>query len=387
MVRRVVEKLILIFFGIALPVIALVGVEIILRTFPMLLPAPIRAAPKASLLDIFQRDPLRIADPELVFRFRPGVVITEANEVGEMVEFRTVSLGFSDAGFRDDGLNEEKEFRAVVLGDSFAEGAWVNLDDGWVELLEQQSGADFVNLGVGTYGTVQERIILERYGLELEPDLVILAFFSGNDFGNDGCYESAVNQRIDERLKAFLSRYFYSYEMLKYILGRSGTNNPHLPELNESSGGGLAYRNEGLELVFHIEHLNSMERDDPPPWIARGAELTPENILRIQEICDQKGIEFVVVICPSKEQVYWDIVKTLLAEPERYDPDWPNSSIESLGMENDIHVLDLTPVFRAHSGNQIYFTEDTHWNIEGNRLAAEATYNYMVENGLLPVNH
>jgi hypothetical protein len=247
-------------------------------------------------------------------------------------------LGFSDVGFRDDRISEEKEFRAVVLGDSFAEGAWVNLDDGWVELLERQSGADFVNTGVGTYGTIQERIVLERYGLELKPDLVILAFFSGNDFGQDAAYVGKVNRRVDERLKGFLSRYSYSYEMLKYILGRSGANNPHLPQVNEASGGELAYRSEELELVFHIEHLNSMEREDPPPWIARGAELTPANILRVQEICNGNGIEFVVVICPSKEQVYWDIVKTLLAEPERYDPDWPNSLIESLGAENGIHV-------------------------------------------------
>jgi hypothetical protein len=215
---------------------------------------------------------------------------------------------------------------------------------------------------------------------------VILAFFSGNDLGDDGCYEGKVNQRVDERLNGFLSRYLYSYEMLKYILGRSGANNLHLPEVNESSGGELAYRSEEFKLVFHIEHLNSMERYDPPPWIARGAERTPENILRIQEICNENGIEFVVVICPSKEQVYWDIVKTLLAEPERYDPDWPNSLIESLGTENGIHVLDLTPVFRAHSGDQLYFTEDTHWNVEGNRLAAEATYNYLTENDLLPVS-
>lgn len=385
-IKRVTEKLVLIFMGIALPIVILIGGEVLLRTFPALLPAPIRTSSKAPLLDLFRSDPERLADPELISRFRPGVVITTANEIGDMVEFRTVSLGFQDVGFRDDGLNEEKGFRAVVLGDSFAEGAWVNLDDGWVELLEQRSGADFVNLGVGTYGTIQERIVLERYGLELEPDLVVLAFFSGNDFGNDGCYEGEVNQRVDERLKGFLSRYFYSYEMLKYILGQSRVNNPYVPELNESSGGGLAYRSEGLELVFHIEHLNSMERDDPPPWIARGAELTPDNILRIQEICNENGIEFIVVICPSKEQVYWDIMKTLLAESERYDPDWPNSLIESSGVENGIHVLDLTPVFRAHSGDQLYFTEDTHWNVEGNRLAAEAVYTYLAENGLLPVS-
>lgn len=88
----------------------------------------------------------------------------------------------------------------------------------------------------------------------------------------------------------------------------------------------------------------------------------------------------------SKEQVYWDIVKTLLAERERYDPDWPNKLIRSLCTENGIHVLDSTPVFRAHSDEQLCFTKDTHWNAEANRLAAEAVYHYLIENGMPPVN-
>ncbi|TEU21937.1 MAG: hypothetical protein E3J21_01150 [Anaerolineales bacterium] len=386
MVRRVAEKLILIFFGIALPVMALVGVEIILRIFPVLLPAPIRAAPKASLLDIFKRDPLRIADSELVYRYRSKVVTTALNEDGEIVEYRTISLGFPDVGFRDDGLDEEKEFRVVVLGDSFTQGGAVNLDDTWVEQLEQQTKADLINLGVGGYGTVQERILLERYGMKLEPDLVILALFTGNDFGDNGTYEGRVTKRVDERLKRFFGRYFYSYEMLKYMVGRSG-GNPHLPKTEKLNDEELAYESTELKLVFHIPHFFSLEKGDRFEWISKGAELATENILRIQEMCDEREIEFLVLICPSKEQVYWDMVKTLLAEPERYDPDWPNSLIERLGTESGIHVLDLTPVFRAHSGDQIYFTEDTHWNVEGNRLAAEATYNYLVENGLLPVNH
>lgn len=54
--------------------------------------------------------------------------------------------------------------------------------------------------------------------------------------------------------------------------------------------------------------------------------------------------------------------------------------------EHGIHVLDLMSVLRPHSGDQLYFTEDTHWNVEGNRLAAEAIYRYLIENDLLPVN-
>jgi hypothetical protein len=78
--KQAIERLLLVFMGIALPIIVLIGSEMLLRTFPTLLPAPIRAAPKASLLDIFRSNPVRIADPELISRYRPGIVMTATNE-------------------------------------------------------------------------------------------------------------------------------------------------------------------------------------------------------------------------------------------------------------------------------------------------------------------
>lgn len=386
MSRRVIEKLILLLFGLALPVAMLIGTELVLRTFPALLPPPIRAAPKAPLLDMFQSDPLRIDDDELVSRFRAGVVMTQTNELGEIIEFRTASLGFSDVGFRDDGLDERKLPRVVVLGDSFAEGANVNLQDGSVELLEQSTGADFVNLGVGGYGATQARIVLERYGLELKPALVILMFFTGNDLGDDGIYESKTSRSPGDRLKQFLEKYFYTYELLKHVLGRS-SGASSLPLVNEVGSDDLAYRDEELDLVFYLEHFASLVKDDPPAWIARGMQRTPQSILQIRDICQARGIEFVVVIAPSKEQVYWEKVASLLAEPDRYDPDGPNRLIKNFADEHGIAVLDLTPIFRAHADEQLYFPKDTHWNVAGNRLAAQAMSDYLLTNGLLTTEH
>jgi hypothetical protein len=387
-VRRVVQRLSLVVLGAALPLCLLLGLELTWRAFPALLPAPIRAAPKPSLWDMFQRDPVRARDAELIFHYRAGARATAFNDEGEEVEYeyRVLSPLIPDAGFRDDGLDEDSAFRIVVLGDSFAMGGGVSLQENWVELLEQETGADVVNMGVGGYGTVQERIILERFGRELEPGLVILAFFSGNDLGDSGIYEDLATRRVDVRAKQFLGRYFYTYELIRYQLGRP-VGREHVPEFDEASGDALSYQGDGLSLVFHLPHLDSMRSEDLPHWIVEGIERTADELTRVQAICAEMEAELLVVVFPSKEQVYWEIVEGLLERPEEYDPALPNSLVNDWCARDGLRVLDLTPAFRERSSQQLYFARDTHWNEAGNRLACDTIHAYLIDEGLLPGRH
>src|SRR5579885_1658619 len=99
-------------------------------------------------------------------------------------------------GFRDKERTYEKAentFRILVLGDSFAEGIQVPLEKTFPYILEQklnseaEGGKRFeaINLGVSGFGTAQEYLALKHYGLKYHPDLVILAFFIGNDVGDN----------------------------------------------------------------------------------------------------------------------------------------------------------------------------------------------------------
>jgi hypothetical protein len=53
--------------------------------------------------------------------------------------------------------------------------------------------------------------------------------------------------------------------------------------------------------------------------------------------------------------------------------------------QQDIHFLDLTPVFQeeAGAGVELYYAFDTHWNQLGHNLAAETINEYLEE--MLPV--
>ena len=80
----------------------------------------------------------------------------------------------------------------MLLGDSFVEAVQVKQSDGIAERLEAALNrvdaagpVEVVNAGVAAYGTTQEYLLLDRMGEQLQPDLVVLLFFVGNDVMNN----------------------------------------------------------------------------------------------------------------------------------------------------------------------------------------------------------
>lgn len=76
--------------------------------------------------------------------------------------------------------------RLLVLGDSFAWGYGVGDDEVFTRRLEARliSGGEnwqVLNGSVSGWGTDQELLFLEREGIRFSPDVVVLAFFIGND--------------------------------------------------------------------------------------------------------------------------------------------------------------------------------------------------------------
>jgi hypothetical protein len=85
-------------------------------------------------------------------------------------------------------------YRIAILGDSMAEAMQVDRENAFPALLERDLAGcaalhgqkpEVINLGVNGYGTAQELIALREQGWKYQPDLVLLAFFLGNDVRNN----------------------------------------------------------------------------------------------------------------------------------------------------------------------------------------------------------
>jgi lysophospholipase L1-like esterase len=87
-------------------------------------------------------------------------------------------------------------WRVAVLGDSMTEALQVDLAETFPAVLERRLArcpalppgvrdVEVLNFGVSGYGTAQELLTLRHQALAWAPDLVLLAFYTGNDVRNN----------------------------------------------------------------------------------------------------------------------------------------------------------------------------------------------------------
>jgi hypothetical protein len=134
----------------------------------------------------FEAPPLYERDPELGWSLRPNLRTVYRDEGTSLVST-------SSAGLRDVEHAVEKKvgvYRIAVLGDSFAEALQVDREESFWALLDENlrgcparhaRDVEVLNFGVSSYGTANELLMLEQRVFAYSPDLVLTAFFGGND--------------------------------------------------------------------------------------------------------------------------------------------------------------------------------------------------------------
>jgi hypothetical protein len=175
------------------------------------------------------------------------------------------------------------------------------------------------------------------------------------------------------RLRSFLSRNLYTYRLASYFY-------------YGSQGQFCNYRQDNLNYEFDIEGINRW-LDLSNPDIAQGWDRVLEDVRAARQAAEDNGAVFVLLIFPTREYIYPEIVT------EECDPpltsDLLNTPIDQLGSmceEEGMHCFNLIDAMRTESitSQQIFFPMDGHWNVEGNRIAADLIYAYLVDNDLLP---
>ncbi len=115
------------------------------------------------------------------------------------------SEGRSYVRVNSDGMRDREHaitkppgvLRIAVLGDSFAEAMPVPEDQAFWAVMERRlercsrQKTEVLNFGVSGYGTGQELLMLRTRVWKYQPDIVLLAFFTGNDVRNNS---RALNQ-------------------------------------------------------------------------------------------------------------------------------------------------------------------------------------------------
>jgi hypothetical protein len=101
------------------------------------------------------------------------------------------------------------------------------------------------------------------------------------------------------------------------------------------------------------------------------------------------GAKHVIIIHPDQfqveEELRRELERTYNLDMNQYDLDLPQRFLLDYCFTKGILCLDLLPTFRARgAAGGLYLLRDTHYNKEGNALAAQLIFNFLEEKKLLP---
>lgn len=334
-------------------------------------------------------------DPVLGSRLIPGKEGWWTQEEREFV----VRVRINADGFRDVSHRLERTpgtTRILLLGDSFVEAMQVPLEATVGRRLEAElrargHAAEVISMGVSAFGTAGELLLYRQRGRRYHPDLVVLAFYPGNDvrnnspdledvlvpqYGTDGDILRLVPRRRQSRRGGWLGH----SKLYRYARWLLLTRHPGLVGWLHEAGWTDARppfgerRQDGIPTDYGVYAVN-LEGAWEEAW-----EHTRRMLDRLAAEVREDGARLAVIVVAGREQVepgVWDeILASYPAMRHRaWDLDGPTRRLLRWCENRSVPCLDLTPAFREkrRQGIPLHFRHDGHWNAEGHALAARVT--------------
>jgi hypothetical protein len=104
-----------------------------------------------------------------------------------------------------------------------------------------------------------------------------------------------------------------------------------------------------------------------------------KNIMSISKILKRKGIDFTVILIPTKEQVsklyFKDVIKNFKIDPVNIDLNYTSKFVNTL-VNKDVSVIDVLNDFR-NSKELLYFQRDEHLNENGHKVLSKVIYTHL----------
>lgn len=330
------------------------------------------------------------------------------------------SAGEGDAYIRinSDGMRDREHaivkpqgtFRIAVLGDSYAEAKSIDAAKTfWAELEHQLTGCpalsghpvEVLNFGLGGNGTAEELLVLRHRVWKYDPDLVLLAFFIGNDFRNntkelqkgnrpyfierngqlelDNSYQDGFGTwlRGGPIGQMFTSALPYSRALQLVVHGYEEARRSakiaerRRQEERNNPVGDLTGNEIGLDHMIYIEPTD-------PDW-QKAWRITEELLQKMAEEVEMHGADFVIATISTGIQVHPDPqVRARFAERLGIsDLYYPDARLEQYALGQGISLVRLAPPLRQWAENNktcVHGYQNAvpcggHWNEHGHREA------------------
>jgi hypothetical protein len=332
-------------------------------------------------------------------------------------EFDTM-ITFNSHGFRGGERPMEKPvntFRILCLGDSFTLGSEVADEACYPRVLERllnkqaRGNGDTVqyevlNAGVGGYGTFQELLYFKEFAVKHKPDLVLLQFYSNDVRDNikfqrhwQALYpDSTLTVSMNNPVKTNVSPVLMAAIQFAGIGGNLIDSLRPIQTFLRENSHLYHFLNTRINILISVLGYRPLTAfddflivmSDYTPETEAGWTLTKSLTLMIRSLAEQSQADFAMTIVPNKAQVANNWRYDQWIEDNQLDFQKPIRILQEFGREQPFPVHDFLPDLKEASTQQpepLYYNWDGHWNTHGNQLAAQSLFNFLIDQGLVPL--
>lgn len=294
------------------------------------------------------------------------------------VDFKISSMGLRD---REYEKKEPNEIRIILLGDSFIFGQGVNSADSLPKQLEKKLNSErtseddpkysVINAGIPGYGTdnIYNYLIHGRL-YELEPDMVILGFYEGNDFHDNLGHTDLFVYRGYKVHKSWKGNKLL---FLRYMLYKSAL----ITNLYVKSGN--ARKDKSCETIRNNQlQVYMTSKND---ITKKAYSITEELLVNISDELRAKRIPFVVfthgIMLLSEEM-------TPCINEKEYGVGEVYSFINKIGKKHNFSVISVhDKLMELDNPGKLFLEKDGHWSVYGNDVVSTLLKQKMYEEGIL----
>lgn len=283
------------------------------------------------------------------------------------VDYQTNSVGARD---RERSVLSKATDRVVVLGDSFAEGWGLAVDDRISDLLEAETDIEHLNFGTASWGTIQQWQYYKHYARRYDHSAVFLFAFPQNDFADNN-----PDLQDPSFYRPFLRKTDSTYELFYTVEfdQRNTSERPAYKAIKNAIDNNVYLANV-LRLGFRL--IKDGDAEPKADEVADYDNFTDEDIelflYVLGELSSLAGHRQLYVIMIPTEKDFNAAKKNggdfrLIRRLESFADEMPN-----------VQILDLAPYFlsNAEEFNRAYkdytFACDRHWGTLGNSVATDA---------------
>ena len=311
-------------------------------------------SPQATMSVVLRSSPRIFRESDLL----PYELLPNAESVHSATEF-SIPIRINSLGYRGGEFDpcKREQFRILVVGDSFTFGHGCTAEETYASVLERVLAGErrgreveVINAGYAACNYPDTYYLyLKKIGLELEPDLVIVGFFMGNDVDRQGKsphkWVDVDPEGLPLRIAGTSAHVEDGYWVANRRAGRYRfpvVRDSHLAQAVLSAVSRVRRREAGRVTIYNelMYRENYLERTEAAVDVVQGL------FSAMKTSVEERGGRLAVVMIPAYEQVCSELVFGDSGVDSGLDLLKPQREFARFFGEQGIDYVDLLPALR-----------------------------------------